>query len=129
MLLQVVHGKPLSSEDGGLTVQSLTKDGHKAIFLGIGMPDANRSPMFKDLTEKQGFYTSKSFLPRVSGASKPGKFQSVDMVNCTDMELIVCLPGLNILHAMAALVLILSFFPSPLQFVSQGPNRTRCRTW
>lgn len=28
--------------------------------------------MFEGLTEEQGFYTSKDFLPKVSGASKPG---------------------------------------------------------
>jgi len=44
----------------------------KAVFLGLGNPNPKIIPMFKDLTEQQGFYTSKSFLPKVAKASKPG---------------------------------------------------------
>ncbi len=29
-------------------------------------------PIFRELTEQMGFYTSKSFLPRVAGGSKGG---------------------------------------------------------
>ena len=71
------------------TLHSLKKDGHDAIFLGIGMPQVSPvlpfSPfhttsssqpktisIFEGLTEKEGFYTSKTFLPQVSSASKPG---------------------------------------------------------
>jgi len=32
--------------------------------------------MFANLTEQNGFYTSKNFLPAVSKASKPGMFQN-----------------------------------------------------
>ena len=42
------------------------------MFVGIGMPDPKRIPMFEGLTKEQGFYTSKDFLPLVSSASKPG---------------------------------------------------------
>merc|ERR1712218_305356 len=44
----------------------------KAVFLGLGNPNPKIIPMFKDLTEQQGFHTSKSFLPKVAKASKPG---------------------------------------------------------
>ena len=37
----------------------------KAVFLGLGNPEPKVIPMFKDLTEQQGFYTSKGFLPKV----------------------------------------------------------------
>lgn len=36
------------------------------------MPQAKIIPIFKELTEEQGFFTSKSFLPKVSKASKAG---------------------------------------------------------
>ena len=38
-----------------------------------GLPDAKRADIFQDLTNEQGFYTSKDFLPRVTAASKAGK--------------------------------------------------------
>ena len=49
-------------------------DGYKAVFLGIGLPNGKRDPIFKDLTEDMGFFTSKDFLPKVSAGSKPSKF-------------------------------------------------------
>lgn len=52
--------------------QGLQDDDYKAIFLGIGLPEANTVPIFADLTEEMGFFTSKNFLPRVAKASKPG---------------------------------------------------------
>lgn len=55
------------------TEQGLQKDGYKAIFVGIGMPSSKRIPIFADLTENQGFFTSKDFLPKVAKASKPGR--------------------------------------------------------
>lgn len=55
------------------TVESLKNDGYDAVFLGVGFPSPNVAPQFKGLTEEMGFYTSKSFLPLVSKASKPGK--------------------------------------------------------
>uniref|UniRef100_A0A8C5B8I0 Dihydropyrimidine dehydrogenase [NADP(+)] n=1 Tax=Gadus morhua TaxID=8049 RepID=A0A8C5B8I0_GADMO len=56
----------------GLTLQSLKNKGFKAVFVGIGLPQANRAKIFKDLTMDQGFFTSKDFLPMVATASKPG---------------------------------------------------------
>ena len=55
-----------------MTLQGLKEGGFKAVFVGIGMPDPKRIPMFEGLTKEQGFYTSKDFLPLVSSASKPG---------------------------------------------------------
>jgi len=69
--VKVVTGRGLST-DGGLTVNSLREQGYKAIFIGIGNPDPKKIPIFKELTEDMGFYTSKSFLPVVSESSKPG---------------------------------------------------------
>jgi len=40
------------------------------IFVGIGHPDANLVSIFKGLSAESGFYTSKTFLPRVSSGSK-----------------------------------------------------------
>lgn len=53
-------------------LQNLTASGVDAIFLGIGLPDANASPIFQNLHDSMGFYTSKNFLPRVAGSTKPG---------------------------------------------------------
>ena len=39
--------------------------GYEAIFIGIGNPEPKIIPIFKNLTEDQGFYTSKGFLPKV----------------------------------------------------------------
>ena len=40
--------------------------------MGIGLPQPTLNPIFKGLTPNNGFYTSKDFLPRVAGGSKPG---------------------------------------------------------
>lgn len=61
--VKVVYGKQLGKD---FTVQSLKDDGAKAVFVGMGMPEPKLAPIFKGLTEKQGFYTSKDFLPLVS---------------------------------------------------------------
>ena len=37
----------------------------KSIISGIGNPDAKSIPMFSGLDESKGYYTSKSFLPKV----------------------------------------------------------------
>lgn len=63
-------GRALSSTD--LTVRNLKSEGYKVIYLGIGLPEAKTIPIFRDLTEEMGFFTSKSFLPAVSKGSKPG---------------------------------------------------------
>ncbi|XP_033737186.1 dihydropyrimidine dehydrogenase [NADP(+)]-like isoform X1 [Pecten maximus] len=68
--VKVVQGKALSTKD--LTLEGLKGQGYEAVFLGIGLPDSKRIPIFQDLTEEMGFYTSKDFLPKVSRASKAG---------------------------------------------------------
>ncbi|CAH2106153.1 unnamed protein product [Euphydryas editha] len=68
--VKFVTGRKLSSKD--LTVDGLLKDGHSAVFLGIGLPEPKSIPIFKDLTAEMGFYTSKDFLPLVSKGSKRG---------------------------------------------------------
>ncbi|XP_065566946.1 dihydropyrimidine dehydrogenase [NADP(+)]-like isoform X2 [Artemia franciscana] len=67
--VKIIHNKRLSVED--LTLQGMKDDGYKAVFLGIGLPNGKRDPIFKDLTEDMGFFTSKDFLPKVSAGSKP----------------------------------------------------------
>lgn len=62
--------RSLSTKD--LTVKGLLSSGHDAVFLGIGLPEPKVDAVFKDLSEDMGFYTSKSFLPRVASGSKPG---------------------------------------------------------
>lgn len=68
--VQVVTNRSLDPSD--LTVNGLRQQGYKAIFLGIGLPDPKKIDIFKDLSQEQGFYTSKDFLPIVSQASKAG---------------------------------------------------------
>ena len=70
---KVVLGKPLSSTAGGVTLQSLKQEGSEAVFVGIGLPDPKKIPLFEGLTQEKGFFTSKDFLPRVASASKAGK--------------------------------------------------------
>jgi dihydropyrimidine dehydrogenase (NADP+) len=69
--VKVVTGKPLGLNNG-LTVKQLEKDGYESVFLGIGLPNPNKDPIFTGLDESKGFFTSKSFLPNVAKASKPG---------------------------------------------------------
>uniref|UniRef100_T1PFN8 Dihydropyrimidine dehydrogenase [NADP(+)] n=1 Tax=Musca domestica TaxID=7370 RepID=T1PFN8_MUSDO len=61
--------RSLSTKD--LTVKDLLASDH-AVFLGIGLPEPKLNPIFKGLDESMGFYTSKSFLPKVADGSKPG---------------------------------------------------------
>lgn len=68
--VKIQTGRSLSIKD--LTVSDLLSKGVTAIFVGIGLPQPKFTPLFKDLTNEMGFYTSKDFLPRVSKASKPG---------------------------------------------------------
>lgn len=63
-------GRSLSKKD--LTITNLLKNGHDAIFLGIGLPEPSIAPIFKGLNQENGFFTSKDFLPLVSKGSKPG---------------------------------------------------------
>lgn len=74
--VKIVVNKPLTVEKDGLTVKNLLNEqGYKVVFLGIGLPNPNIDPIFKDLTTTEGFYTSKNFLPIVSKASKAGKLK------------------------------------------------------
>jgi len=50
----------------------LKEQGYQGVFIGIGLPQAKRIPIFEKLDQSVGFYTSKDFLPQVSAASKPG---------------------------------------------------------
>lgn len=68
--VKVVTNRSFGSDD--ITIDNLREQGYKAIFVGIGLPNAKRIGPFKALTVEQGFYTSKDFLPLVTQASKPG---------------------------------------------------------
>ncbi|KAG7199458.1 hypothetical protein KM043_014084 [Ampulex compressa] len=68
--VRIELGRALSEND--LTIQGLQNSGYKVVFLGIGLPEPKSIPIFADLTEEMGFYTSKNFLPAVSRGSKPG---------------------------------------------------------
>ncbi|PIK42286.1 putative dihydropyrimidine dehydrogenase [Apostichopus japonicus] len=68
--VKVELGKGLGGP--GVSLQSLKNDGFKAVFVGIGLPQAKRIKIFESLTEDQGFFTSKDFLPVVAKASKAG---------------------------------------------------------
>ena len=64
MYYQVEHGRFLSTKD--LTLTKLRDEmGSKAVFIGIGNPEPKTIPIFEKLTEKQGYFTSKDFLPKV----------------------------------------------------------------
>jgi len=66
--------RSLSTDD--ITLAKLRDQGYAATFIGIGLPDGTVAGPFKGLTEQQGFYTSKTFLPRVTAGSKPGMCSS-----------------------------------------------------
>ncbi|XP_018609602.2 dihydropyrimidine dehydrogenase [NADP(+)] [Scleropages formosus] len=68
--VQIVCEKALGQD--GMTLSSLKEDGYKAVFIGIGLPQANKHKIFEGLSVEMGFYTSKDFLPLVAKASKPG---------------------------------------------------------
>ncbi|CAG9861979.1 unnamed protein product [Phyllotreta striolata] len=65
--VKIATGRSLSAKD--LTVERLLEDSG-AVFLGFGLPQPKINATFDGLTAANGFYTSKSFLPQVSGASK-----------------------------------------------------------
>ncbi|BES89931.1 dihydropyrimidine dehydrogenase [Nesidiocoris tenuis] len=67
--VKIEYNRALSTDD--LTIKGLMKD-HEAVFIGIGHPEPKSIPIFAGLDETQGYYTSKSFLPRVSKSSKLG---------------------------------------------------------
>ncbi|XP_028405372.1 dihydropyrimidine dehydrogenase [NADP(+)]-like [Dendronephthya gigantea] len=68
--VKIESGKGLGTN--GMSIASLRSNGNKAIFVGIGLPQPKKIPIFKDLEIEHGFYTSKDFLPVVSKASKAG---------------------------------------------------------
>uniref|UniRef100_A0A915P6L4 Dihydroprymidine dehydrogenase domain-containing protein n=1 Tax=Meloidogyne floridensis TaxID=298350 RepID=A0A915P6L4_9BILA len=68
--IKIVTGRQLHRND--LTLEKLKASGCKAVFIGIGLPEPKRAPIFQGLEPKNGFYTSKEFLPLVSVASKKG---------------------------------------------------------
>jgi dihydropyrimidine dehydrogenase (NADP+) len=68
--VQVQYGKKLGTD--GLSIEELKKQGYESVFVGIGLPEPKVDKIFDGLTTNEGFYTSKSFLPLVSKASKPG---------------------------------------------------------
>lgn len=69
--VKIVTGKALDINNG-VSINALKKEGYEAFFIGIGLPNPNYNPIFKNLNESNGFYTSKDFLPKVAKASKPG---------------------------------------------------------
>jgi len=68
--VKIEHGRSLHTED--LTLEKMRNDGFAAAFIGIGNPEPKTIPIFDGLTEGNGYYTSKGFLPKVSRASKAG---------------------------------------------------------
>uniref|UniRef100_UPI001939D4E7 dihydropyrimidine dehydrogenase [NADP(+)]-like n=1 Tax=Styela clava TaxID=7725 RepID=UPI001939D4E7 len=68
--VKVETGKAL--EAGEITLKSLKKDNYTSVFVGIGLPEPKKIPVFKDLTRDNGYYSSKEFLPLVARGSKPG---------------------------------------------------------
>lgn len=68
--VKIICGKSLSTDE--MTLSTLKEDGYKAAFIGIGLPEPKKDHIFQDLTQEQGFYTSKDFLPLVSKGSKAG---------------------------------------------------------
>jgi len=67
--VKIEYGKALGKD---FTVDSLKADGAKAVLVAVGLPEPQRHSAFDGLTPKQGFWTSKDFLPKVAAASKPG---------------------------------------------------------
>ncbi|XP_067138648.1 dihydropyrimidine dehydrogenase [NADP(+)] [Centruroides vittatus] len=71
--VKIITNKTLGRD---FSLISLKNDGFKVVFVGIGLPEPKKIPIFEKLSIKEGFYTSKDFLPMVARASKPG------MCNC-----------------------------------------------
>lgn len=55
-----------------ITLNSIKEQKADAVFLGFGRPDPKKLDIFTNLTQNNGFYTSKEFLPAVANSSKPG---------------------------------------------------------
>lgn len=68
--INVHYNKPINA---AMTLKSLKEEhGFAAVFVGVGLPVAKVTEEFVGLGPENGFYTSKSFLPPVSEASKKG---------------------------------------------------------
>lgn len=83
--VKIETNRSLSQKD--LTIDNILKDGASAVFVGIGLPQPKIDPLFKGLTTGMGFFTSKTFLPDVAKASKPGM--------CACKSMVSSLPKLN----------------------------------
>ncbi|VDK48502.1 unnamed protein product, partial [Dibothriocephalus latus] len=70
--VKVFTEHPFTTEDtaNAVTIQKLRDQGYKAIFLGLGFPNAHSISVFEGLTPANGYLTSKDFLPKVCAASK-----------------------------------------------------------
>lgn len=68
--VKIICGKSLSTDE--MTLSTLKENGYKAAFIGIGLPEPKEDHIFQGLTQVQGFYTSKDFLPLVAKGSKTG---------------------------------------------------------
>jgi len=68
--VKIEHGKALHTDN--MTLEKMRNDGYEAAFIGIGNPEPKTIPIFDGLSSEQGYYTSKSFLPKVARASKAG---------------------------------------------------------
>uniref|UniRef100_A0A8D0T781 Dihydropyrimidine dehydrogenase [NADP(+)] n=1 Tax=Sus scrofa TaxID=9823 RepID=A0A8D0T781_PIG len=68
--VKIICGKSLSENE--ITLNTLKEEGYKAAFIGIGLPEPKTDDIFQGLTQDQGFYTSKDFLPLVAKSSKAG---------------------------------------------------------
>uniref|UniRef100_A0A914L274 Dihydropyrimidine dehydrogenase [NADP(+)] n=1 Tax=Meloidogyne incognita TaxID=6306 RepID=A0A914L274_MELIC len=90
--IKIVTGRQLHRND--LTLEKLKASGCKAVFVGIGLPEPKRAPIFQGLEPKNGFYTSKEFLPLVSIASKKGMLNN-SCSNCSCSSKTPKLPKLN----------------------------------
>ena len=67
--VKVETNRALGLQD--LTLSKMTTDmDYKAVFIGIGNPEPKIIPIFQGLSEDQGFYPSKSFLPKVAKNAK-----------------------------------------------------------
>uniref|UniRef100_A0A1A9WDB6 Dihydropyrimidine dehydrogenase [NADP(+)] n=1 Tax=Glossina brevipalpis TaxID=37001 RepID=A0A1A9WDB6_9MUSC len=67
--VKIATNRQLSTKD--ITIKQLLST-NQVVFLGIGLPEPKVLPIFEGLSESDGFYTSKSFLPRAADGSKPG---------------------------------------------------------
>lgn len=68
--VKIICGTSLSTD--GMTLSTLKENGYTAAFIGIGLPEPKKDHIFQGLTQVQGFYTSKDFLPLVAKSSKTG---------------------------------------------------------